>query len=259
MTLFVLAQLLYISLHVEKNEKGTKIREKKPENWVSGFPIFKFVTFLVLEKTFRKIRNCPVISENQKSFRKVIVLNLLDFSHLLVVHDGVHVNQSIIFGNTKKSQLLKTIFCNTKGEYRRTSGIRVKFKTLPVFSFLFQSVARQSNQRRASRNFERTSWKVIVALKKAANIFSSFVSPCSILSVSLISTVSFRELFSTQLFLCHEAWTTFSMFSPLKRWLKDKIRSASASNIFMLYADTCNFLYGSIWSYDSVIQHFTDL
>ena len=220
---------------------------------MSGFSIFKFVTFLVLEKTFRKIRNCPVISENQTSFRKVIVLNLLDFSHLLVVHDGVHVNQSIIFGNTKKSQLLKTIFCT------RTSGIRVKFKTLPVFSCLFQSVARQSNQRRASRNFERTSWKVIVALKKAANIFSSFVSPCSILSVSLISTVSFRELFSTQLFLCHEAWTTFSMFSPLKRWLKDKIRSASASNIFMLYADTCNFLHGSIWSYNSVIQHFTDL
>ena len=259
MTLFVLAQLLYISLHVEKNEKGTKIREQNPENWVSGFSIFKFVTFLVLEKTFRKIRNCPVISENQKSFRKVIVLNLLDFSHLLIVHDGVHVNQSIIFGNTKKSQLLKTVFCNTKGGYRRTSGIRVKFKTLPVFSFLFQSVARQSNQRRASRNFERTSWKVIVALKKAANIFSSFVSPCSILSVSLISTVSFRELFSSQLFLCQEAWTTFSMFSPLKRWLKDKIPNASASNTFMLYADTCNFLYGSIWSYNSAIQHFTDL
>ena len=29
MTLFVLAQLLYISLHVEKNEKGTTIRGKK--------------------------------------------------------------------------------------------------------------------------------------------------------------------------------------------------------------------------------------
>ena len=106
---------------------------------MSGFSIFKFVTFLVLEKTFRKIRNWSVISENQKNFRKVIVLNLLDFSHLLVVHDGVHVNQSIVFGNTKKSQLLKTIFCKTKGEYRRTSGIRVKFKTLPVFPFYFKA------------------------------------------------------------------------------------------------------------------------
>ena len=183
---------------------------------MSGFSIFKFVTFLILEKTFRKIRNCPVISENQKSFRKVIVLNLLDFSHLLVVHDGVHVNQSIIFGNTKKSQLLKTIFCNTKGGYRRTSGIRVKFKTLPVFSFLFQSVARQSNQRRASRNFERTSWKVIVALKKAANIFSSFVSPCSILSVSLISTVSFRELILDPTFLVPWSVNNFQHVQPFK-------------------------------------------
>ena len=143
MTFFVLAQHLSISLHVEKNEKGTTIRGKKGKSRKLSvlFFQFKFVASLALEKTFRNIRNCSVISENQKSFRKVIVLNLLDFSHLLVVHDGVHVNQSIIFGNTKKSQLLKTVFCNTKGGYRRTSGIRVKFKTLPVF---FLSISKRS-------------------------------------------------------------------------------------------------------------------
>ena len=149
MTFFVLAQHLSISLHVEKNEKGTTIRGKK--NGKSRklsvlFFQFKFVAFLVLEKTFRNIRNCSVISENQKSFRKVFVLNLLDFSHLLVVHDGVHVNQLINLWEYKEISISEEhVFCNTKGKYRRTSGIRVKIKTLPFFPFLFQSVARQSN------------------------------------------------------------------------------------------------------------------
>ena len=107
---------------------------------MSGFSIFKFVTFLILEKTFRKIRNCPVISENQKSFRKVIVLNLLDFSHLLVVHDGVHVNQLINLWEYKEIFISEEhVFCNTKGKYRRTSGIRVKIKTLPFFPFYFKA------------------------------------------------------------------------------------------------------------------------
>jgi hypothetical protein len=66
----------------------------------------------------------------------VIVLNLFDFSHLLVVHDGVYINQSRNLGNTKKSQFLKNMFCNAKGKSRKTSGIRVKFKTLPVFPHL---------------------------------------------------------------------------------------------------------------------------
>ena len=42
MTLFVLAQLFYISLHVEKNEKGTKIREKKSRKlsvWLFNFQV----------------------------------------------------------------------------------------------------------------------------------------------------------------------------------------------------------------------------
>jgi hypothetical protein len=74
------------------------------------------VTFLVLEKTFRKIRNCSVISENQKSFRKVIVLNLLDFSHLLVVHDGVHVNQSIKSWEYKEISISEEHVLQYKGE-----------------------------------------------------------------------------------------------------------------------------------------------
>ena len=148
MTFFVLAQHLSISLHVEKNEKGTTIRGKKGKSRKLSvlFFQFKFVASLALEKTFRNIRNCSVISENQKSFRKVFVLNLLDFSHLLVVHDGVHVNQLINLWEYKEIFISEEhVFCNTKGKYRRTSGIRVKIKTLPFFPFLFQSVARQSN------------------------------------------------------------------------------------------------------------------
>ena len=76
----------------------------------------------------------------------MFVLNLLDFSHLLVVHDGVHVNQLINLWEYKEISISEEhVFCNTKGKYRRTSGIRVKIKTLPFFPFLFQSVARQSN------------------------------------------------------------------------------------------------------------------
>jgi len=57
MTFFVLAQHLSISLHVEKNEKGTTIRGKK--NGKSRklsvlFFQFKFVAFLVLEKNIQK-------------------------------------------------------------------------------------------------------------------------------------------------------------------------------------------------------------
>ena len=93
---------------------GKKWQIQKTECLV--FSIFKFVTFLVLEKTFRKIRNCSVISENQKSFRKVIVLNLLDFSHLLVVHDGVHVNQSINRWEYKEISISEEHVLQYKGE-----------------------------------------------------------------------------------------------------------------------------------------------
>ena len=79
MTLFVLAQLLYISLHVEKNAKGTKIREKNPENWVSGFSIFKFVTFLVLEKTFRKNQKLPGHFWKPKKFQEGDCFELAGF------------------------------------------------------------------------------------------------------------------------------------------------------------------------------------
>ena len=103
---------------LKRTKKGQRSGEKtqilKTECLV--FSSFKFVTFLVLEKTFRKIRNCSVISENQKSFRKVIVLNLLDFSHLLVVHDGVHVNQSINLWEYKEISISEEHVLQYKGE-----------------------------------------------------------------------------------------------------------------------------------------------
>ena len=66
---------------LKRTKKGQRSGEKtqilKSEYLV--FSSFKFVTFLVLEKTFRKIRNCSVISENQKKFQEGDCFELAGF------------------------------------------------------------------------------------------------------------------------------------------------------------------------------------